>query len=69
MEAFRQFKSQSGEVVEKGEKADELKLAGEVRRYDAGLAMVAIEKMMQELNKEVQKTKIIEVMNEFPGAG
>lgn len=64
--AFEQFKSQSKMVVEDSSiPLEKLKLAGEVRRYDAALAYEAICKMVPEVDKE----KIIEILNSFPGIG
>ena len=62
--AFRQFMSQSENVVHKP-LTTEFKIAGEVRRLDAGLAAEAIKKASPEL----ETAKIIEVLNEFPGVG
>ena len=68
--AFEQFKSQSGEVVEMGVRSEKLELAGEVRRKDAGLAMVAIERMIEDLgDKQYDAMAVMKIMNEFPGVG
>ena len=63
-EAFSQFESQSENVISDCN-FDDFKLAGEARRYDAGLAMQAILKMAP----DVEKNKVIEILNEFPGVG
>lgn len=74
LEAFRQFESQSREVIRGDEIAAGLTLAGEARRYDATLAIDAIEKMLP-AQKKVGKLfanrhkKLIKIMNEFPGIG
>lgn len=64
VEAFAQFKSQSENVILNTDFCD-FKLAGEARRTDAGLAMQAILKMAPDVEKE----KVIEILNEFPGVG
>ena len=64
--AFEQFKSQSENVIlDSSFDADEFKLAGEARRYDASLAADAILKIAPDVEKE----KVIEILNEFPGVG
>lgn len=64
--AFWQFMKQSKQTIEKSENTQEkIKLAGEVRREDAGLAVEAIKKMAPEIAEE----EIIEILNNFPGAG
>ena len=68
MEAFRQFRSQCKEVIDKPGASD-FKLAGEARRFDAGLATEAIFKMAREVGLVTSREKITEVMNEFPGVG
>ena len=64
VEAFEQFKSQSENVILNTDFCD-FKLAGEARRTDAGLAMQAILEMAPDIEKE----KVIEILNEFPGVG
>lgn len=69
-EAFERFKSQSEQVIEApSKKAVGLKLAGEKRRYDAGLALEAILLMCEEVGKEVSREEIVEILNQFPGVG
>ena len=65
MVAFGQFKSQSEKVIEDISNMEGLSLAGEVRRYDAALALAAIMEMAPEISRE----EIVEVLNEFPGVG
>ncbi|MEE0887925.1 MAG: Mur ligase domain-containing protein [Candidatus Saccharimonadaceae bacterium] len=66
VEAFEQFEKQSETVIESSSfDKDDFKLAGEVRRGDAALAAEAILKM----NPELQRGKVIEILNEFPGVG
>lgn len=62
--AFEQFKSQSENVISDCD-FDDFKLAGEARRHDAGLALEAVLKMAPDIEKE----KVIEILNEFPGVG
>ncbi|MBQ3280276.1 hypothetical protein IJG92_01305 [Candidatus Saccharibacteria bacterium] len=64
VEAFEQFKSQSENVILNTDFCD-FKLAGEARRTDAGLAMQAI----LEMAPDVEKEKVIEILNDFPGVG
>ena len=64
--AFLQFKAQSERVVEQSSfDENEFKLAGEVRRKDAALAAEAVFMMAPGISRE----KIVEILNEFPGAG
>lgn len=63
--AFSQFKSQSEKVIDNVQGVDEFSLAGEVRRYDATLAMMAI----LEMAPEVPRDKVVEILNDFPGVG
>ena len=63
--AFQQFKSQSEMVIDEVKDGYEIKLAGEARRQDAVLAIEAILKM----SPGVDITKVVEVLNEFPGVG
>lgn len=66
VEAFEQFEKQSETVIESSSfDKDDFKLAGEVRRGDAALAAEAILKM----NPELQRGKVIEILNDFPGVG
>ncbi len=75
-QAFEQFKAQSEQVIEQGAEVEsvgaelgpsgaEFKLAGAVRRTDAGLALAAIKKIAP----EVEEAEIVRVLDEFPGAG
>ena len=64
--AFLRFKAQSERVLEQSSfDENEFKLAGEVRRKDAALAAEAVLAMAP----EIQREKIVEVLNEFPGVG
>lgn len=62
--AFLQFEAQSEKVIDECDFED-FKLAGAVRRKDAGLASAAIAAMVPEMEMD----KIVAVMNEFPGVG
>ena len=64
-EAFLQFRAQCDKVIENAENDYEIRLAGEVRRIDAGLAVKAILQMAPEIEIE----KVVEVLNRFPGVG
>lgn len=73
-EAFRQFEEQSKNVIHGDEIASGINLAGEVRRYDATLAIDAVERMLPEpkgLKKLLTKQhkELIAAVNEFPGVG
>ncbi|MDO5451921.1 MAG: cyanophycin synthetase, partial [Candidatus Saccharibacteria bacterium] len=68
VQAFEQFKSQSENVILDLEFSD-FKLAGEVRRRDAGFAMEAIKEIVANENLEITDAKIVEVLNKFPGVG
>lgn len=75
--AFLQFEGQSQKVIKEGKEDVGLKLAGEVRRHDAGLAMAAVEEILRD-NVKVDgadggvvddSVDLAEIMNEFPGVG
>jgi len=73
-EAFRQFEAQSREVLKGDEIAAGIDLAGEARRFDATLAVDAMERMLPKprgLKKVLgnQRKKLIKIINEFPGVG
>ena len=63
--AFRQFEAQSEQVIKAGVDAEKFKLAGEVRRADAGLAVAAIKMAAP----EVDESEIVRILDEFPGVG
>lgn len=72
--AFEQFEKQSKEVLFGDEIATGLTLAGEARRYDATLAIDALERMLPKpkgvarlLSK--QRKELVKLMNDFPGVG
>ena len=70
-QAFLQFETQSKKVIREGMEA-EFKLAGEVRRKDAGLASAAISLMIKDNGGAVKasdKETIVEIINQFPGVG
>ncbi len=73
-EAFAQFERQSQQVIRGDEIATDITLAGEARRYDATLAVDAMQRILpppRGLARFSNKTrkKLVEVINEFPGVG
>lgn len=66
--AFEQFKSQSEKVISNASPFD-FKLAGEARRYDAGLAFEAVKEIIKNENLAISDDEIVKVLNEFPGVG
>ena len=71
LRAFEDFKAQSEKVIESNEKyqAEEFRLAGEVRRYDASLASEAVSFMIQDAGILVDRNELIDILNHFPGVG
>ena len=67
--AFLQFENQSEKVIQEGIFEDEFKLAGAVRRKDAGLAMAAVLEMIQNEGSAETSSEIREILNDFPGVG
>ncbi|MBQ7040593.1 hypothetical protein IJN73_00805 [Candidatus Saccharibacteria bacterium] len=81
--AFYKFMSQSERViwreVEPGDPvagefelprgAEGLNLAGEKRREDAELALMAVMAMCDEVDLEVSTAEVVEILNRFPGVG
>lgn len=76
--AFKQFESQSKKIIRGNNKGVAFKpemfsIAGEVRKIDASLAAQAIKTMMEnEQNEEIDSavtSRIVDVLNEFPGVG
>lgn len=68
-EAFEQFRRQSENVVENVSSENLFSLAGLVRKKDAALALEAVKKIQAEVGIENSEEKIIDVLNQFPGAG
>lgn len=72
-DAFRQFESQSEQVLHGDEIAADVTLAGEARRYDATLAIDALMRMLpakRGLKRFCNnRKKIAEAINSFPGVG
>ena len=66
--AFRQFESQSLTVISDLDSDPHLNLAGEVRRNDATLAMHAVMKIAESLNRRLDYKDLRELMNTYPGA-
>lgn len=71
LRAFEDFKAQSEKVIESNEKyqAEEFRLAGEARRYDASLAGEAVSFMVQDEGASVDRNELIDILNHFPGVG
>ena len=71
--AFAKFRGQSEEVIEGDDVPKEvsagLMLSGEFRRKDAGLAVMAISRMLEELGRDFSISEIVEAINQFPGVG
>lgn len=68
-EAFCQFEKQS-ELVLHGDEIDSgLTLAGEARRYDATLAIDALEHILPKRLLGSRHKQLVKIMNEFPGVG
>ena len=63
--AFRQFENQSETILKGGEIDNRITLAGEARKLDATLAL----KTIKRLKPTIPEEKIIETLNNFPGAG
>lgn len=73
-EAFIQFERQSDQVIRGNEMAADVTLAGEARRYDATLAIDALQRMLPKPRGLArfgngQRKKIAAVINNFPGVG
>lgn len=65
-QAFKEFEGQSRKIVHAEDyKGEKFRLAGTVRRVDAALAFLAV----REMKPEVDATQLVEILNEFPGAG
>jgi len=67
--AFEQFEGQSEEVITGGALDDNFQLAGEVRRKDAELALLAVKEMLKDLELVIDEGEIKQILNEFPGVG
>lgn len=73
-EAFAQFERQSEQVIHGDEIAADVTLAGEARRFDATLAIDALQRMLPRPRglarfSNKQRKQIVEAINEFPGVG
>ena len=68
-EAFEQFRKQSERVIENVGHEELFNLAGKVRKMDAALALEAVKRIQAEAGVENSEEKIVEVLNQFPGAG
>lgn len=69
LKAFEQFEGQSEKVIKEGVLETDIKLAGEARRRDAGLALAAIIEVLKNEGSAYENSALTEVMNEFPGVG
>ncbi len=73
-EAFRQFERQSEQVIHGDEISTDVTLAGEARRYDATLAIDAMQRIMPAPRglkrfSGGNRKKIVQAINDFPGVG
>ena len=65
-QAFLEFEGQSRKVVRVEDyKGEKFRLAGKVRRMDAALAFLAV----REMRPEIDTARLVEILDEFPGAG
>lgn len=67
--AFSQFEKQSEQVIHGNEIDSGLTLAGEARRFDATLAIDALERILPKKLLGSNHKKLVKIMNEFPGVG
>ncbi len=68
-EAFDQFIHQSRKTIREISPIPEIKVAGEVRRYDCSLAVRATQEILRDLGKEVEEEELVKIVNEFSGVG
>ena len=68
-EAFKQFETQSENIIRGGETDEHITLAGRARREDATTALEAIKYMNSAINADNNLENVIAVLNEFPGVG
>ncbi|MBQ8985049.1 hypothetical protein IJ076_00605 [Candidatus Saccharibacteria bacterium] len=69
-QAFLQFEEQSENVIfDNDDMTEKFKLAGEVRRKDAGMAFAAVKRIIENEKIEISDNEIIKALNEFPGVG
>lgn len=66
-QAFRQFEAQSEKVINEGMMPSKFNLAGEARRFDAGLAASAVMEMTKDAGVSVSEAEVVEILNQFPG--
>ena len=67
--AFLKFEKQSEKVILEGVDSAEFKLAGKVRRRDAGLAAKAILEILKNEGRNEGIVEIREILDDFPGVG
>ena len=69
-QAFAQFVRQSEKTITNVEPVLGVNVAGEVRRYDCSLAILAIQEVLKDLNMEnFSEEDLVKVVNNFPGVG
>jgi len=68
-QAFQKFASQCEDVIYGEDYRGDFTLAGEARRIDAALAAEAVTRMGEEAGIRVEKDKLVQALNDFPGAG
>lgn len=66
--AFTQFEHQSQNLIKIHQPHPSFTLAGVARRYDATLALKALQAISQDLNLSLTEAEIINALNQFPGA-
>lgn len=67
--AFKQFESQSQQVLHGGQTDSRLTLAGAARREDATTALRALQLIAQDAGLPFDEAKAIDILNHFPGVG
>lgn len=68
-QAFQTFENQSQQVIYGGTVNSQINLAGLARREDATSALAALQIIAKASGQLISETKIIEVLNNFPGVG
>lgn len=67
--AFAQFESQSQTVFHGGQTDPRFLLSGALRREDATSALQALKEIVKACGQDISEDRLIEVLNDFPGAG
>ena len=68
-QAFRTFENQSAQVIYGGTVNSQIKLAGLARRDDATSALAAVQAIAKASGQLISESKIIDLLNQFPGVG